>query len=156
MKRLAKVLGIAVGAVALVSAAAFLLVESGEVVVLRTIDEHDHESTTRLWVVDHDGHPSISTGTPSSRQWLRRLRTHSEVELVRDGVATCRRAVIVEEAEARERIGILINAKYHVQIYGSKFLNLFAAPRGDRAEPVVIRLEPCPPNATGSPSNGSS
>ena len=144
MKRLVKVLAILAGTLALLSAAAFLLIESGEVVLLRTIGERSQEFTTRLWVVDYNGHPWVSTGNPSTRKWLLRVRTHSEVELVRGGLATCRRAVIVDQAGVRERVSALISAKYRVPIYGSTFLNLFAAPRGDSADPVVIKLVPCP------------
>ena len=146
MKRLARraglVLAIVAAIVAAIAGAAFLLIETGEVIVLRNSDAAGQTFETRLWVVDHEGVPWISTGN-TSKAWFVRVRANPRVELVRGGEVSCRDAVVLDDAPTRERVRGLFQEKYRVQLYGATFLNRLFAPFGAQGEPGVVRLEPC-------------
>ena len=53
---------------------AYLLIESGEVIVLHTTDGQGSTFQTRLWVVDHQGRPWVGTTDPSHTTWVARIR----------------------------------------------------------------------------------
>lgn len=143
MKRLLRGVSGVLAALALAVGGSFLLVETGEVVVLHNSDPSGQVFRTRLWVVDHEGSPWVSTGNPSTRPWFARVRAQPKVELVRGVEVSCRDAVVVDNPLTRREVRRLFREKYWIQTYGSAFLNRFVAPFGDPAEPVVIRLEPC-------------
>ena len=73
----------------------FGLAESAEVVVLETAGTGGSE-TTRLWVVDHEGHAWLRTGDAGAA-WLSRLRENPEVFVTRAGQRQSFRAVVVDE-----------------------------------------------------------
>jgi hypothetical protein len=88
----------------------FGLAESAEVVVLETSDAGGTQ-TTRLWVVDHEGHAWLRTGDPSAA-WLARLRANPEVVVTRAGRRQELRAVVVEDAATRDAVNRLTLEKY--------------------------------------------
>lgn len=61
----------------------FVASERVEVVDLHTMDANGEEITTRLWVVDHDGHPYLRGDSPSG--WFQRLQANDLVKMTRNG-----------------------------------------------------------------------
>jgi hypothetical protein len=143
MRRLLRALLVVLATFGALAVAAFVLVESGEVVVVRSRDDAGRVHRFRLWVADYGGYPWISTGNPSTRRWHRRVLAHPEVELVRGDETSCRSAVLVEDAPTKDAVRRAFADKYRIPSYGSAFLNWLVAPTGDPAGPIVIRLEPC-------------
>ena len=82
MKRFGIALALALGLVVVVLGTPFLLIESGEVIVLRTMRDLGDKFLARLWIVDHDGNPWIGKMDPSEAKWVRRLREHPTAQLV--------------------------------------------------------------------------
>lgn len=141
MKRLLIGVGVLILVFVLIVGGAFALIESGEVVELRTSNKKGQAVSTRLWVVDDDGVPWVIPGR-AGRAWLARLRADSEVELVRHGQPHCYRAVPIDVPETRDRIRALFQDKYRVQRIGARILNALFAKQGTPAD-VVVRLNPC-------------
>lgn len=141
MRRPVRILGVLVGVFVLLNGAAFLLIESGEVVVLRS--EAENRLLARLWVVDHEGHPWVGTANPSKTRWVGSLREHPTIRLTRGDTMDCRRAVYVDDRSIGEILGALVSAKYRVPLYGSYFLKFTQGDRLDDAEEIWFRLEPC-------------
>lgn len=142
MKRLLRVLGALLAAVVVLVGGALLLIESGEVVVLHSSDDRGQVFRTRLWVVDHQGAPWVSTGNPA-KDWFVRVRQQPRVELVRGGETSCRQGVVVDDPATRAELRRLFQEKYRVQRYGAGLLNSLFYSSGAKPEPVVIRLDPC-------------
>ena len=109
--RLVRVLGVLLAVALALGAFYGVLAESGEVVVLETRDAAGELHATRLWVVDHDGFAWLRTGEAQA-PWLARLRANPEVAVTRAGQRRPYRAVVVEDAETRERINALELEKY--------------------------------------------
>lgn len=127
MRKLAWVAGGALGAVIvaplLLLGLMIVFAESGvEVVTLRTTDAAGATSDTRLWVVEDSGYSWLWAATPD-RAWVQRLRTHPEVQLVRDGGVARYRAVPVESEEARQRIGCRVIWRYGVPAYAMALIH---------------------------------
>lgn len=57
--------------------------ERVEVVLLHTQNEQGEQVTTRLWVVDHEGHPWLRGASGSG--WFARLRASDAISLTRNG-----------------------------------------------------------------------
>jgi len=129
--------------VILLHGAAFLLVESGEVVVLRTDTGRGHRLLARLWVVDHDGRPWVGSANPSKTKWVAALRANPRIELTRGDFTDCRTAVPLENQALGANLTQLVNAKYRIPLYGSRFLKFTQRLRLDDAEAVWFRLDPC-------------
>jgi len=123
------------GLLVLLAAAAWLLLESGEVVVLETRDAAGQVHETRLWVVDHDGFAWLRTGDRTA-PWLVRLREKPEVAVTRAGVRREYRAVPGDDPAMRDRINALVLEKYGLAEQALRVLML----KPDGATP--IRLEP--------------
>lgn len=144
VKRPLKWLALVVAALAtlflVAGAASVALIESQEVVVIRTADA-DGAHSTRVWVADHDGAPWIAPGNRTNG-WFQRLLANPRVELVRSGVARCYTAKIVEGNAALPPLRVFL-AKYQSVIRVTAFLNRLLEPAGDPSDPVAVRLEPC-------------
>jgi hypothetical protein len=127
--------------VALVALAALLGVgfrvasESGEVVVLRALDDQGVVHETRLWVVEADGFQWLRTGNPNSG-WLRRVRENPDVEVTRAGETRPFRAVLVTDPVVRDRTNRLILEKYG---WAERYLR---ATMLDPERATSVRLEP--------------
>ena len=85
--------------------------EQTEVALLRTRAADGSLRETKLWVVDHAGHPWVRVANPR-RAWFARLREHPEVELVRGGRAEACEARVHEEPEARTAVDAAFRARY--------------------------------------------
>ena len=143
MKQLSKILAAGAGLFALLCLGAYALIESGEVVVLRAAPEDGHGFLARLWVVDYDERPWISTTDPSKTDWIPWLRAHSRIELERRGLASCRRVRFSTERETSRQLNTLLHAKYRIPSYGSEFLKVVGRAKRDADQRIWIRLEPC-------------
>jgi hypothetical protein len=147
MRRAARILGLVIGVSILALAAAFALIESGEVIVLRAMPDEGHDFIARLWIVDHDGAPWIGKADPSKARWVRRVRSNPRIELTRGDVSECRQAVLVEDPTTRREVYSLFQSKYHIPLYGSRFLGLLLGSSPDPSEAerngVLFRLDRC-------------
>ena len=142
---------VAIGATELVAS------ESGEVVVLRTVDEAGGTKETRLWIVDDGSHvvgllgdgahqsdarPGAITAD-GSHAWLRaghegagwyvHLLARPDVEFVRGGEAQPARAN--PEVGARERVNGLMRQKYG---WADAYIGMLFG----RDDAIPIRLDP--------------
>ena len=126
------VLGALLGLAVLFFASQLAASESGEVVVLRTLDEVGRPHETRLWVVDRDGRPWIRAGNAGSG-WFVRLQANPAVEVVRGGETLRVRAVPVPEA--RDRINDLMNEKYG---FADSYICFFLP----RERKIPVRIDP--------------
>ena len=137
MKKLGRIVAIAmgglIGLVVLVFGVQWVASESGEVVVLYTLDDDGGEAATRLWVVDHAGHQYLRVGADGSG-WYRRLLVEPKVGLERDGERRAYRAELQPELSAK--INALMQEKYGWRD------SLMAALVGGREGSVPIRLTP--------------
>lgn len=132
-----KWLGWTLGALVLLVAAVAGLeryaAESGEVVVLHARDATGEVVTTRLWVVDHDGHQYLRVGADGSG-WYSRLTANPDIELARGGAPEPYRAV--PEPAASEVVNDLMQAKYG---WRDSFIGAIV---GGRDGSIPIRLDP--------------
>jgi hypothetical protein len=112
----------------------FALAESGEVVVLETLDGADAQET-RLWVTDHEGYAWLRTGDAGA-SWLARLRANPDVAVTRGGQRGEFRAVIVTDPATRDAINALTLEKYGWRE------RILRAVMMDPAGVQPIRLEP--------------
>jgi hypothetical protein len=128
-------IAILVGLVLLLGGVMTLLSESGEVVVLRTLDASGEPFETRLWIVDHDGAEWLRAGQAESG-WFQRLSTNPDVVLERGGRERSFRAVPVPDDATRNRITALMNEKYGLPDA------LIGSTLRDNAATVPVRLDP--------------
>jgi len=117
----------------------YIASESGEVVVLQTLDEAGGVHETRLWVVDHDASAWLRAGN-SSGGWFPRLSARPEVVMVRGSEAFPFRAV--PTPEARDTINDLMHEKYG---WADSYISFFFA----RAKKIPVRLLPPTPSSSG-------
>ena len=98
-------------ALLLIGVATYVAGEQTEVAVLRTFDDAGKPYDTKMWVADVDGRPYVRIGR-AGRSWGERLKSHSDVELVRGGATIpCSASVITDEALHRA-IDAAFAAKY--------------------------------------------
>ena len=120
--------------------------ESEEVIVLRQRDESGEMFSTRLWIVEFNGHPSFGARPPDSQRRIALLREHPRVEFVRDGHAECRNAVLLPASdELREQLLGLYTEKYGVRAYfAGRLVGVLLGGRpGPVERQILIQLEPC-------------
>ncbi len=110
--------------------------ERVEVVELHTFNDQGEELTTRLWVVDHDGHPYLRGETGSG--WFTRLRASDTATLTRVGNTLSYSHRV--RNENRTEINRLMREKY---TWGDQLVSLFSG--GDREQSNVIELTPVQP-----------
>jgi hypothetical protein len=106
--------------------------ESGEVLVIHTVDEAGVPRDTRLWVVDEVGHAWIRAGTANAG-WFRRLQAQPYTDMVRGDRSIAITAVPVPDA--KERVNALMAEKYG---WADQFIGFFFS----RDKAVPIRLDP--------------
>jgi len=121
--------------VLLLGAIEMVAAESGEVVVLRTVDAAGAPHETRLWIVDDDGRAWLRAGSEQAR-WYQLLRERPEVEVVRGDQVLVVRAR--PEPDARARINELMRAKYG-------WADVYIGALFDRSDAIPIRLAPRAP-----------
>jgi len=106
--------------------------ESGEVLIIHTVDEVGVPRDTRVWVVDEVGHAWIRAGRPNAA-WFKRLQAQPYTDMIRDGRNIAITAVPVPEA--RDRVNALMAEKYG---WADKFIGFFFS----RDKSTPIRLDP--------------
>ncbi len=82
-----------------------------EVAVLRTFDVQGQDLFTTLWVIDDARLAWIQAARPD-RRWLSHLRQNPDVELRRDGRSSRYRAMVFDNAEARDHVAPRFREKY--------------------------------------------
>jgi hypothetical protein len=132
MRKVALVLGVVLGLAVLWFAIEEVAAESGEVVVVRTVDEGGASHETRLWVVDDAGSAWIRAGNPAAG-WFARLRSKPEIEVVRADRTLAVWAV--PALEVQQRINALMAEKYG---WADAYIGFFF----DRDDATPIRLDP--------------
>ena len=103
-----------------------------EVVELHTYDESGQEITTRLWIVDYNGHPYLRTSDDQSG-WFTRLNAQQNIKLTRtDNTQTYE---TTQAPELRDKINTLMHDKY---TWGDSFIG--AVFGRDNAIPVKLAM----------------
>jgi hypothetical protein len=131
MKALKWAVGIVVLLLVAFGAIQMMASEGGEVVVLTTMDETGSEHTTRLWVVEHDGHTWLRAGIPDA-EWYLRLKANPLVRVERNEVVTAYKAIPVPGQ--RDAINGLMLQKYG---WSERYISAMMS----REASVPIRLE---------------
>jgi len=121
--------------------ASVTLIESQEVVVIRTTDTEGHAHSARVWVVDYEGAVWVAPGNRTNG-WFQRLLLDPRVELTRAAMRRCYIATAIEGPAALPVLQRFLE-KYRSVIRVTGFLNRLLEPRGDPSEPVAVRLSPC-------------
>ena len=99
MKRLARFVAYAVAVVVVLAALLFVASETGEVVVLTSVDAGGEFHETRVWIVDIEDETYLRAGTAESA-WLERVLARPQVMLERDGEEREVRLVVAEDMTA--------------------------------------------------------
>lgn len=106
--------------------------ERVEVVELHTLNDGGEQVSTRLWIVDHDGHPYLRGDSGSG--WFSRLRAGESVSVTRNGdTGTYSYRIRNENLEAVNR---LMREKY---TWGDQLVSMFG---GDGSQSNAIELTP--------------
>lgn len=135
MKIVARILGGIIALVVAVMVAQAIASESGEVVVLHTLDATGKDVTTRIWVVDHDGAQWLRAGRAESG-WYARLAAQPNIRVERGDVIADYTAVPMPAA--RQIINDLMQQKYGWRD------SLIGRMVGGRDGSIPIKLEPRP------------
>ena len=99
MKRLSRFLAYAVAVVVVLVALLFVASESGEVVVLTSVDASGEFHETRVWIVDIEDGTYVRAGTAESA-WFERVLARPQVILERAGERREVRLVVAEAMTA--------------------------------------------------------
>ena len=83
--------------------------ESGEVVVVTTLDDAGTPAETRLWVVDHAGSAYLRSGSPQSG-WFQRMQTNPAITVVRGDLTMT--ATVEPDVSLRDTVNGLMREKY--------------------------------------------
>ena len=128
-------LALAVAALGLFAVVTLVALEGREVALLRTTGTDSGPRETRVWVVDTDGTTLVEAANPE-RPFLRDLRTHPQVTLVRHGRAEQCAAAVLPDPEGHAHIRRLLRAKYG---WRDRWIALLADTRDSSA--VELRCE---------------
>jgi hypothetical protein len=112
--------------------------ESGEVVVLTTVDENGALQQTRLWVVDREGQQWLRAGVKQS-DWFVRMQANNLIKVERKGVT--RAYLAVPDPSVYEEINDLMNEKYGWADRYTGFL--FGR---DASVPINLQVAPAEPH----------
>ncbi len=124
------ILGILLALAATFGLLQYVASERVEVVVVHS---NNDAGSTRLWIVDHDGHPYLRAGTPSAT-WYARVRSNPDVVIERgEQRLQCRGLPRVEK---RDEINRLMRQKY---TWGDRIISLMIS--REKAVPVELRCE---------------
>ena len=123
-------LGALIGIAIVLIGTEYFASESGEVVVLRTLDAAGGVHETRLWVVDHDGSAWLRAGNPT-HGWFPRLSARPEVEVVRG--SETHKFLAQPTPAARDTINDLMQRKYG---FADSYISFFFP----RAKKIPVRL----------------
>jgi len=110
--------------------------ERVEVVELHTLNAQGEQVPTRLWIVDHDGHPYLRGD--SSSGWFNRVQSSDSVSLTRNGETLTYSHRL--RNENLDTINRLMREKY---TWSDQLVTLMGG--GDREQSNVIELAPAQP-----------
>ena len=113
--------------------AQFAASESGEVVVVSTITAGGEATTTRLWVIDHDGAQWLRVGTQDAG-WFGRMTDNPAIHMQRGDVAADYLAM--PTPLATRVVNELMREKYG---WRDSFLEVLF---GGRENAMAVRLQP--------------
>jgi hypothetical protein len=136
MRNVAIATGAVLALVLLLAVAQLLASESGEVLVLETLDAGGQPHETRVWVVDDAGALWVRGGADSG--WVQRLLERPEVRAERAGDRSSFLAVPDRDPAARDRVNLLMREKYG---FADRFIAVTLGDT-DREGALPIRLEP--------------
>jgi hypothetical protein len=136
MRKVAVAIGAALGLFLLLGLAQLLASESGEVVVLETLDAAGQPHETRLWVVEDAGAAWVRGGPDSG--WVQRLLERPEVRAERAGAQSSFLAVPDRDPAVRDRVNVLMREKYG---FADRFIAVTLGD-ADREAALPIRLDP--------------
>lgn len=126
-----------VGAVMILAVTALILqrvaAESGEVVLLRTIDS-GKMAETRVWIVEEHGTTWLRAGRRQAG-WYQMIMNNPVVEVERSGEVYEAHAFPIEGGEWVDHVNALMLRKYG---WADQVIGLWV----DRSESVAIRLDP--------------
>ncbi len=105
--------------------------ESGEVVILRSVDAAGATHETRLWIVDRDDGAWLRAGS-SEAGWLPHLEANQDAELVRDGRSFA--VLVVPVIAERDAINAQMREKYG---WGDWWIGVWVS----RDDSVPLRLD---------------
>lgn len=109
--------------------------ERVEVVELHTLNDEGERVTTRLWVVDHDGHPYLRGDSGSG--WFIRLRASESISLTRNG-----EAMIYTYQLRNDNLDIINQLMRQKYTWSDQLVSMFG---GDGSQSNAIELTPAPP-----------
>ena len=132
MKIFAWIVGVLLTLVAIIVGVEILASERVEVIELHTTDDAGKPQTTRLWIVDHEGHQYLRGDTRSG--WYQRLKDNGEFEVTRAGETV--RYTHVLRQEKVDTINQLFKDKY---TWGDDYIEMLI---GGRDEALAIELQP--------------
>ncbi len=109
MKLALKIIGGLVLVLVLVVVVEIIASESGEVVVVTTVDAAGTPVETRLWVVDYAGSAYLRSGSPQSG-WFQRMQANPAISVVRGDLTMT--ATIEPDVSLRDTVNGLMREKY--------------------------------------------
>jgi len=127
-----RILGIAVIAFVGLMILQMVASESGEVVVLSTLNDDGKPEETRLWIVDIEDTQYLRAGQPGSG-WFARLQATPRVALARGEARGAYDAV--PEPERRDEVNALMRRKYG---WADQFIELLFG----REDAIPVGLQP--------------
>ncbi|MEX0965130.1 MAG: hypothetical protein WDZ52_13930 [Pseudohongiellaceae bacterium] len=133
MKYLYWALAVPVGLAVLFLIVQTLASERVEVVELYTLDEAGQTQTTRLWVMDDEGHQYLRVGADGSG-WFSRILHNGQVGMQRNGETEI--YTVVQRPDKSEKINEMMREKYS---WGDSF---FAFVLGSREGSIPLELHP--------------
>ena len=136
MKKVVIAIGAVVGLFLLLVLAQLLASESGEVLVLETLDAAGEPHETRIWVVEDAGAVWVR-GDPDSG-WVQRLLETPEIRAERGGHQASFLAIPDRDPAARDRVNALMRQKYG---FADRFIAVTIGD-ADREGALPIRLDP--------------
>ncbi len=136
MKKVVIAIGVVIGLFLILGIAQIVASESGEVLVLETLDSDGQPHETRIWLVDDAGAIWVR-GRPDSG-WVQRLLESPDIRAKRSDRWAPFRAVPGRATMARDRVNVLMRKKYG---FADRFI---AITLGDAERKGVLpfRLDP--------------
>jgi len=110
--------------------------ESGEVVLVRTIDPGGGVHEARVWIVDDAGYSWVEAAD-AGKLFYKRILDYPDVEVVRGDAVHRHRALPVATDEAHARMRELLAEKYG---WADRWVGLFV----DTSQSIPVRLGPRP------------
>lgn len=133
MKYVYWIVGLIIGALALLFVLQMVASERVEVIELHTLDAEGQLETTRLWIVDDEGYQYLRSGSGDSG-WLTRIQANGTFEMTRGDSTGRYRAEL--RPDKRDRINDLMQEKY---TWGDTLIGILV---GSRESALPVELHP--------------